>query len=63
VSFYVKDVGIWILGVVFLVAIGGYCFWVLSSSSSTTAEKDWARSAVPSIMAGIIGYVFGKSTK
>jgi hypothetical protein len=63
ISFYIKDVVIWIFGVVCLVVIGGYCLWVLTSSSSAPAEKDWARSAVTSILAGIIGYVFGKTTK
>ena len=63
VSFYVKDVVIWIFGFVFLMAIGGYCLWVLTSSSSTPADKDWARSAVASITGGIIGFVFGKTTK
>ena len=63
ISFYIKDVVIWIFGVVCLVVIGGYCLWVLTGSSSAPAEKDWARSAVTSILAGIIGYVFGKTTK
>jgi len=63
ISFYIKDVVIWIFGVVCLVVIGGYCLWVLTSSSSAPADKDWARSAVTSILAGIIGYVFGKTAK
>ena len=62
IGFYLKDVGITILGVVFLLAIGGYCLWVLTGNSAP-AEKDWARSAITSILAGIVGYIFGKTTK
>ena len=42
ISFYIKDVVIWIFGVVCLVVIGSYCLWVLTGSSSAPAEKDWA---------------------
>jgi len=62
-SFYVKDLGIWIFGIGFLVVASGYSFWALFSSSASVADKDWARSAVASIMAGIVGFLFGKTTK
>ena len=62
-GFYIKDVGIWIFGVVFLMAIGSYCLWVLTSNSAAPTEKDWVRSAITSILAGIVGYIFGKTTK
>lgn len=63
VGFYIKDEGIWIFGSLCVLAIGAYCLWVLTSASSATAEKDWARSAISSILGGIIGFIFGKTAK
>src|SRR6266436_403161 len=63
VSFYVKDLGIWIFGIVFLTALGGYCLWVLASGSANPADKAWAQSTIAPILTGVAGYMFGKAMK
>ncbi len=39
------------------------CLVFLFNPQASAAEKDWARSAVASIMGVVFGYVFGKATK
>ena len=63
VTFYVKEIGTWLLGFFFLIAIGFFCFLVLMRNNSPSAEKDWARSGLTAILGGIVGFLFGKVVK
>ena len=64
VGFYVKEIGTWLLGFFFVMAIGFFCFWVLGPQrQSALAEKDWARSGLTAILGGIVGFLFGKAAK
>jgi hypothetical protein len=63
VGFYVKEIGTWLLGFFFVIAIGFFCFWVLVRNESASVEKDWARSGLTAILGGIVGFLFGKVVK
>jgi hypothetical protein len=49
------------MAIVFVVAMGIYCFIVLNQSSSTPEEKQRAWTALSAILAGVGGVLFGKS--
>src|SRR4051812_9892028 len=63
VSFYVKDVGAWIFGFLFLATLSYYCFWVLFGSSSVPADKEFAKSIVAPILTALLGFMVGKALK
>jgi heme/copper-type cytochrome/quinol oxidase subunit 4 len=63
VGFYFKDIGAWILAFVFVVVIGACSFWIVMRTGFDPAEKEWARSVISAIVAGIIGFIFGKTAK
>src|SRR5437899_1359210 len=62
-GFYIKDVGTWLLGFFFVIAIGLFCFWLLLRIDTPSVERDWARSALSAILGGIVGFLFGKVAK
>jgi hypothetical protein len=62
-NFYVKDVLIWVIGCLFILLTGLYCFWVLIRVDSPPADKDRAWSAVMAILGGIVGLLFSKVAK
>lgn len=43
--------------------IAGLCLWTIAQSSSTADDRKWATSIVSSIVAGAVGYLFGRSSK
>jgi hypothetical protein len=63
VSFYIKDLGAWIFGFLFLLMLSGYCFWVLFGGSSTPADKEFAKSSIAPIATALLGFMLGKATK
>jgi hypothetical protein len=62
-GFYVKEIGTWLLGFFFVIAIGLFCFWVLLRMDTPPVERDWARSALSALLGGIVGFLFGKVAK
>lgn len=62
-NFFVKEIGPYILAAVSVLAIGVYCLAVLSQSASSMDDKQWARSTLSVIVAGVVGVIFGKATK
>jgi hypothetical protein len=54
-SFYFKDLSVWMLGYLFIVLTGFYCFWVLTRSDATAVDKDRAWSAFMAILGGDCG--------
>ncbi len=62
-GFYFKELGSWLVGFVFVLAIGLFCFWVLVRVDSPPSEKDRAWSALSAILGGIVGFLFGKVAK
>jgi hypothetical protein len=63
VGFYVKDIGVWALAFAVVVVIGSCSFWIVMRTGFDPLEKEWARSVISAIVAGIIGFVFGKTAK
>jgi hypothetical protein len=63
ISFYVKDIGTYSFGFLFLLSIVTYCFWVLVSSASSADEKQRAWTAIWSVLGGVVGIFFGRVTK
>lgn len=62
-TFYFKDLGTYVFGFLFLAAIAVYCFWVLLDKSTSPEERRYAWAAISAVMGGIVGVVFGRSTK
>lgn len=62
-AFYFKDIGTYVFGFIFLAAIAVYCFWVLLDKSTSAEERRYAWAAISAVMGGIVGVVFGRSTK
>src|SRR5262245_37451622 len=62
-NFFVKDLLIWIIGCLFIILTGLYCFWVLIRTNSPPADKERAWSAFMAILGGIVGLLFGKAAK
>ena len=62
-NFYVKDLLIWVIGCLFIVLAGLYCFWYLIRTDSLPADKERAWSAFMAILGGIVGLLFGKAAK
>ncbi|MHB1560302.1 MAG: hypothetical protein ACYC61_22860 [Isosphaeraceae bacterium] len=62
-TFYFKDIGTYVFGFIFLAAIAVYCFWVLLDKSTSAEERRYAWAAISAVMGGIVGVVFGRSTK
>lgn len=57
-GFLVKDLAHYAMAILFVFAMGFYCFVVLLHSASTPEEKQRAWSALSAILVGV---VFGKS--
>jgi hypothetical protein len=62
-SFWVKDIGTYVFAALVLLCIAILCFWKLTDKSTTPEELRYAWAAISAIMGGIVGTVFGKSTK
>ena len=62
-TFYVKDIGPWLVLEFLMLGIGLTCFWVLVRVDSAPAEKDRAWSVLTTILCGIVGFLFGKAAK
>jgi hypothetical protein len=62
-SFWVKEALTYIVALIILLMTAVYCFWVLLKPGTTLEERKWVMSVVTSLIVGIVGYVFGKSTK
>jgi len=62
-GFLVKDLAPHLLAMVFIVAIGWYCFLVLNRSGSTAVEKQRAWSALSAILGLVVGVITGKGIK
>src|SRR3954447_19366474 len=62
-GFLVKDLAPYVLAIVFVAAMGIYCFVVLGHRGSTPDEKQRAWAALSAILTGVVGVVFGKSMK
>jgi hypothetical protein len=62
-SFWVKEASTYIVALLILLVTAVYCFSVLLKPGATLEERRWVMSVVTSLIVGIVGYVFGKSTK
>ena len=63
VDFYLKDIGTYLLVLIFLSVITIYCFWALFDRSTTLEQRRYAWAAISAVMGGIVGTFFGRSTK
>jgi hypothetical protein len=62
-TFFVKELGAYAFGFLFLAASGFYCFWALFDRSTTLEERRYVWTAISALMGGIVGTFFGRSTK
>ena len=62
-SFLVKDLAPYVMAMLFVFAMGGYCFWVLNRSRSTPEETQRAWSALSAIPGLVVGIITGKAMK
>jgi hypothetical protein len=62
-SFLVKDLAPYVMAILFVLVMGGYCFVVLNRSGSTPEEKQRAWSALSAILGLVVGIITGKAMK
>jgi hypothetical protein len=62
-TFYFKDLFAYAFGFLFLAMASFYCYWVLFTPSTTAEERRYAWSALSAVMGGVVGIVYGRSTK
>ncbi len=62
-TFYFKEIGTYVFGFLFLAVTAFYCFWALFDKSTTPEERRYVWAAISAVMGGIVGIVFGRSTK
>lgn len=62
-TFYFRDLLAYVFGFAFLAVASFYCYWVLSTPSTTLEERRYAWSALSGVMGAIVGIVYGRSTK
>jgi hypothetical protein len=62
-TFYFKELGTYVFGFLFLAVTAFYCFWALFDKSTSPEERRYVWAAVSAVMGGIVGIVFGRSTK
>ncbi len=62
-SFYFKEIGTYLFGFAFLAVTTVYCFWAVFNKSMTPEERRYVWAATSAVMGGIVGVVFGRSTK
>ena len=55
-----KDVALFLVALVFVVAIGWVSFRTLSSSAASPDEKRWAQSALTGVLGGLVGCLVRK---
>jgi cation transport ATPase len=61
-SFLIKEAPVYIIGVVFVLALGVLSTMTLLNSASPQENRDWARSTLTIISGAVAGYLFGKGT-
>jgi hypothetical protein len=59
-SFYFKELSVWILAPLFIVIAWCVCLWILISGGFSATEKEWARTVFMAITSGAVGVFFGK---
>jgi hypothetical protein len=62
-EFCVKDLGPYVLAYVIIALVMVYVTWALFRAGSPAEERQWAMSIVTTILAGVVGLVFGRATK
>lgn len=62
-SFLVKDLLIYVVGVLLLIAAAIYAFLILSTRNSPEPDRQFARSLMTALLTGVVAFLFGKSTK
>jgi len=62
-TFYFKDIRTYVFGFLFLTIVTFYCFWALFDKSTTPEDRRYVWAAISAVMGGIVGVVFGRSTK
>lgn len=62
-SFFIKEALVYIVALLILSMTTVYCLWTLWRSDAPLEERKWVMSTLTSLLVGIVGYVFGKSTK
>lgn len=62
-TFYFRDIPAYVFGFIFLGVSAFYCYWVLFTPSTSQEERRYAWSALSAVMGGIVGVVYGRSTK
>lgn len=60
-TFLVKDLAPFAVGLVFLLASGVYCFFVLLNPKTPPEMQRNAWSAFMMLLTGVVGFVFGKA--
>lgn len=61
--FYFKELPAYVFGFAFLGVSAFYCYWVLFTPSTSPEERRYAWSALSAVLGGIVGIVYGRSTK
>ena len=62
-SFLVKDLLVYLIGVALVVAAGVWSFATLTRSASSEPDRQFARSMLASLITGVLAFVFGKASK
>jgi hypothetical protein len=62
-SFLVKELAPYVMAILFVSAIGFYCFSILNRSGSTPEEKQRAWSCLTTILGLVVGVITGKAMK
>ena len=59
----IKDYVLFSVAILFLVAVGGYCLYVIATRAGSTDEIKWANTILYSVLAGLVGYATGKTQR
>jgi len=62
-GFLVKDLAPYAMAILFVIAMGVYCFVVLNRAGSTPEETQRAWSALSAILGLVVGIITGKAMK
>ncbi len=62
-SFYIKDLAVYVMGFALVIALVGYSFGILFQKTSSKEDRQFAMAILASAASAIFGIVFGKSLK
>ncbi len=57
----IKDLVRFVVVILFILALAGFCIYMLVDAGFSEDDKKWAQTILSAILAGFLGYVFGRS--